>query len=347
MSLLRIFRKRTADDENADVDGAATRLRHRFESAEATPESRAATATTLVNEYYDIVTDFYEYGWGQCFHFATRFEGESFGESLARHEHYLVAKGQFTEKHRILDLGCGVGGPARNITRFCGARVTGVNNNAYQISRAQRYDTLMGLAQRLNYCRTDFCAMSFDDESYDGAYAIEATCHASDRVSCFREVYRCLKPESSFTIYEWVLTDLYDDNNAEHRRIRHGIELGNALPTLVHGRVVLEALRTAGFDVVEARDIIEDDARSGVRHYPWYDPLQPNYHSVNGIKASPVGRTITSSLCRILEWVRLAPSGSRKAAAILEEAAVHLVHGGKLGIFTPAYFVHARKPKRV
>ncbi len=44
----------------------------------------------LVNLYYDLVTDFYEYGWGRSFHFAPRVPGESFRASLARHEHYLA-----------------------------------------------------------------------------------------------------------------------------------------------------------------------------------------------------------------------------------------------------------------
>jgi len=46
----------------------------------------------LVNQYYDIATDFYEYGWGRSFHFAIRAEGESLEQSIARHEHYLALK---------------------------------------------------------------------------------------------------------------------------------------------------------------------------------------------------------------------------------------------------------------
>ena len=34
------------------------------------------------NLYYDLVTDFYEYGWGKSFHFAPRVPGESFKASL-------------------------------------------------------------------------------------------------------------------------------------------------------------------------------------------------------------------------------------------------------------------------
>lgn len=54
--------------------------------------ARKTKYATMVNHYYDLVTDFYEYGWGQCFHFAPRFSGEDFHASLARHEQFLALK---------------------------------------------------------------------------------------------------------------------------------------------------------------------------------------------------------------------------------------------------------------
>jgi len=58
------IRKRGVSDENANIGDTATKFRQRFDAPDATPEQRQANATTLVNEYYDLVTDFYEYGWG-------------------------------------------------------------------------------------------------------------------------------------------------------------------------------------------------------------------------------------------------------------------------------------------
>ncbi len=55
-------------------------------------EARRASYTKLVNNFYDLVTDFYEYGWGQSFHFCRFYKGEAFDQAIARHEHYLSAK---------------------------------------------------------------------------------------------------------------------------------------------------------------------------------------------------------------------------------------------------------------
>ena len=68
--------------------------------------------------------DFYEYGWGESFHFAPRYKNEAVPASLARHEHYLALMLNLGHGQRVVDLGCGVGGPAREIARFCGAHVT-------------------------------------------------------------------------------------------------------------------------------------------------------------------------------------------------------------------------------
>jgi sterol 24-C-methyltransferase len=78
-------------------------------------------------------------GWGSSFHFCRFYVGEEFGRAIARHEHYLAAHLGIKKDMRVLDVGCGVGGPAREIAHFTGAHVTGLNNNAYQVERAKHY----------------------------------------------------------------------------------------------------------------------------------------------------------------------------------------------------------------
>ena len=57
---------------------------------------------------------------------------------------------------KVLDVGCGVGGPAREIVKFAGVNVTGFNNNDYQIERATRYAEKEGLSHKLNFVKGDF-----------------------------------------------------------------------------------------------------------------------------------------------------------------------------------------------
>ncbi|MCG8591738.1 MAG: methyltransferase domain-containing protein [Proteobacteria bacterium] len=301
---------------------------------------RPVTYANLVNQFYELVTDFYEYGWGRSFHFAPRKQGESFPESIARHEHYLADALRLGRESRVLDAGCGVGGPLLEIAGHTGAAIVGLNNSAYQIQKGERYLRRAGLADRCSFLRGDFMDIPAPAATFDAAYAIESTCHAPDRVAVFREIQRLLRPGGEFVGYEWCVTDRFDAGNAGHRQIVADIEEGNALPPILSTGAVLESLQKAGFDIVRS----EDRAHDSAPETPWYHSLSGNDGSLRGLPRTPLGRKVTRAATRALEAVRLAPRGTTDVSDFLNRAADALVAGGETGIFTPMFFFHARKP---
>ena len=321
------------------VDDTVRAYREQFQSED--PTERKASYAKLVNQYYDLVTDFYEYGWGQSFHFGARRRGEGFEESLRRHEFYLASRAGFGDGDRVLDVGCGVGGPMRNIAHFSGARVVGINNNAYQIERGQAHNRKAGLEGQCEFAKGDFMQMPFEAASFDAAYAIEATCHAPDRLGVYSEVYRVLKPGGCFVGYEWIVTDPYDAGNAEHRRLIRDIEEGDALPELQPRGVVDDALRGAGFELLESRDLgHECDPET-----PWYLPLTGKERTLKSLPRTRWGRFLVHRAVRVMERLKIAPKGSAEVSTVLNIAADALVTAGELGIFTPMYFFLGRKPE--
>ncbi|RDW85350.1 hypothetical protein BP5796_03675 [Coleophoma crateriformis] len=102
-------------------------------------QSRRDEYANLTQQYYNLVTDLYEYGWGTSFHFCRFAYGEGFHQVIARHEHYLAYRIGFREGMEVLDVGCGTGGPAREMIKFTGVAVVGSNNNDYQIERGINY----------------------------------------------------------------------------------------------------------------------------------------------------------------------------------------------------------------
>lgn len=298
----------------------------------------------MVNQFYDLVTDFYEYGWGESFHFGPRLHTESFDESIRRHEFYLALRLGLNHKLNCADLGCGVGGPMRAIAAFSGAKITGINNNDYQIKVGTKHNKRDKLAHLCSFQKADFMKLSIPNDAFDRAYAIEATCHAPDKVKCFREVWRILKPGGLFGGYEWVMTKKFNPKNSRHVAIKNGIEVGNGLPDIATIPHVLSALQKAGFEVVDSCEMsFGHPSYNG--QIPWYQPLKGSM-SLRGFRMTSFGRRCTHAFVWVLELIRFAPKGSTKVSQLLNETANDLVAAGELDIFSPSFFFLARKPEK-
>ena len=110
---------------------------------------------------------------GRSLHFAPRVPGERFKASIARHEHYLAHVLGLRPGMVVADLGCGVGGPLIEIARFSGARIVGINNNAYQIDRARKLTEEAALTHLAEYMHCDFLNVDAPDNSFDAVFAIK------------------------------------------------------------------------------------------------------------------------------------------------------------------------------
>ncbi|KAL6080653.1 Sterol 24-C-methyltransferase [Balamuthia mandrillaris] len=309
---------------------------------------RKSGYATMVNQYYNLATDFYEWGWGSSFHFAIQARCENFYQAISRHEHYLAHRLDLQRGMRVLDVGCGVGGPARSIARFSEAHVTGITLNKYQVDRATLISQKQGLSPLVRFVQGDFMKLPFEDESFDSVYQIEATAHAPDKVACYREIFRVLKPGQLFGGYEWCLTPLYDPTNPEHVAIKKGIEEGDGLPDIATCEEVLDALKQAGFEIVDSYDVAvgrdgQNDPRGDAYNLPWFHYLTPGL-TPSRIQFTSWGKASMLKVLGVFEKVGLVPKGTTGVSEFLQTAAVSLVRGGELGIFTPMFFHLARKP---
>ena len=294
----------------------------------------------MVSRYYDVVTRFYEYGWGQSFHFSPRRSGEGLRAAQRRHETGVAELLDLEPGMQVADLGCGVGGPLITIARASGASITGINLNAYQIARGRRAVGRAGLEGTCGFLLANLLDVPLDEGSFDAAYSFETICHMPAKELCFKEIHRLLRPGGALALVDWCLTERCDEDDPVHRDIRDRLEFANATPNLLTTSGQTDAVRAAGFEVLASRDqSLESDPDT-----PWYRSLQGRDISLASLARIPAGRRFTAAATSLLERLRIAPAGTGEASRILNVAADALVEGGVAGIFTPSFLVHARKP---
>lgn len=251
------------------------------------------------------------------------------------------------EDQKVLDVGCGVGGPAREMVKFAGVNVVGLNNNDYQIERATRYAEKEGLASKMSFTKGDFMQMHFEPNSFDAVYAIEATVHAPSLEGVYSEIYKVLKPGGTFGVYEWVMTDKYNNDDPVHREIRLGIEQGDGISNMMTATDALNAIKAAGFELQHAEDLADRPD-----NIPWYYPLAGSWEHMSSLgdlltiaRMTWWGRGIAHRFVGGMETIGLLPKGSQKTADSLALAADNLVRGGQMKLFTPMFLMVAKKPE--
>jgi len=94
----------------------------------------------------------------------------------------------------LLDIGCGIGGPARWIAAKYGCRVTGVDLTAEFCVAARELNGLTGLADRVRILHGSALSLPVPDKSFDRAYSQAALMNVSDKCGVFRETFRALRP---------------------------------------------------------------------------------------------------------------------------------------------------------
>ena len=107
-----------------------------------------------------------------------------------------------TSDMHLLDIGCGIGGPARYFATEFGCRVTGIDLTDEYIDAASLLTQKIGLSDRVAFDCGDATALPYDDASFDMAWALNVTMNIEDRAGFYAGVHRVLKPGGRFCISE-------------------------------------------------------------------------------------------------------------------------------------------------
>jgi sarcosine/dimethylglycine N-methyltransferase len=105
----------------------------------------------------------------------------------------------------VLDVGSGVGGPARFLAETYGCRVTGVDLSEPFVDAARYLTARTGLAGQVSFETASALELPFGDGRFDVALLQHVAMNISDRAGLYREIRRVLKREGRFATYDVVL----------------------------------------------------------------------------------------------------------------------------------------------
>lgn len=95
---------------------------------------------------------------------------------------------------RIIDIGSGIGGPARWIAAKRGVHVTGVDLTPEFCEAAEALNAACGMTDRVRIIQGSALALPVADGEFDRAYSHNVVMNIEDKAGFYREAFRVLKP---------------------------------------------------------------------------------------------------------------------------------------------------------
>lgn len=163
---------------------------------------RANHEVAQVRSYYEDMTEAYVAGFGEIF------QG-SRPESTDALLDYLVDAAAIADGMRVLDAGCGVGGPAMGIAARRAVTIEGLTLAQAQVDQAARRIDAQGLGDRVTIRRGDFHAIGslYEPESFDRVLFLESLCHAESYAEVLGGAHRALKTGGALYIKDFYCVD--------------------------------------------------------------------------------------------------------------------------------------------
>jgi len=321
----------------------------RIYSSVSSNDQHNAYDADVANSFYNLATEFYEYGWGDSFHFGVRKKGEPHRMAIANSQNFVATKLGVTDMDRVLDMGCGIGGPLRGVVRATGANVTGLTINQHQVDRARQITRSLSpwMQARCHFEVQDYLNIKgMEEGAYDAAFYMESSLHCENRTQTFSETYRLLKPGGRLVAMEYNLLPGWDPKSAQHQEFMRLHLHGNGAAKTPTIEEDLAMIRAAGFEIKEHWDLMEYHSKQyGDQTFEWWADLR-RIESLSLLPAHPWVRGVLPYILNGLAKIGLVPEDVPKAADLMNMGGDGLSGLGMVGAITPQYYVLGVKPMK-
>ena len=173
--------------------------------------------------------------------------------------HRIAARLRLAPSSRLLDIGCGAGGPARAVAAAYGCHVTGIDLTSEFITAGDRLSAACGMRSQVTLHQASALDLPFDQESFDRAMMLHVGMNIADKHTLMTEAARVLTADGLFCVYDVM-------------RVGEG-EITFPLPWASDASVsavaapdaYIDAATSAGLDLLERHDATQA-ARAFIDH---------------------------------------------------------------------------------
>ena len=194
-------------------------------------------------------------------HDQDHFGGLAATDALAHHA-------KINESTHVLDLCCGLGGPARYLAYHYGCRVTGVDMNTDRLAGAVRLTERTKLQDRVLFHHANALQTGLADETFDVIVSQEAFCHIPNKKALITECARLLKPGGRI-----VYTDILARSSMTNE-IRSRLETEMVFSELSTSEQYCHLLEEKGCEVIEVEDLSDNWAQILIDRLAMYRSLK-------------------------------------------------------------------------
>lgn len=236
--------------------------------------------------------------------------GRSWPEAAIEHTRAAARFAHVSPGETVLDIGCGVAGPARTLVDEFGASVYGVADQALMLATARMLNDSRAHSRGEIELELHDCQQPYSRSGFDLAWSMNMIYHVPDKQAMLRCAHDAVRPGGRIMIEDWMLTPLATDADV--------IELDAHFQSAAYARVdeLIGQVLGAGFDLRRVEDLGHVGRTHMAKHFvrQMYDCFLPQLVADHGTEygsmmvdefVDGVSATIRMYRARRLTYLRL------------------------------------------
>jgi ubiquinone/menaquinone biosynthesis C-methylase UbiE len=176
----------------------------------------------------------------------------------------LAREAGLEQDDKVLDVGCGIGGPARMLADRYGCHVTGVDLTSEFIHTATQLSDLTGYRDKTTFIYGNALSLPFPDDTFDAVWTQHVQMNVEDKKTFYSEIHRVLKKDGALLFH-----DIFSRNGeilqypvpwAEDKSISHLITTSELHQLLTSLGFYIRQTRDQTNEAIEFLEKMSDDS---------------------------------------------------------------------------------------